>query len=119
MGAGRVMICEVAPIDIPDGIPSIPASVGLDRARGRALPTTPLQEKKSVQQLLQTLQTMGGVGPLRELIAHLNYDPLNEVVSCSNWPEPAKRGSGGRPPALRQSSGCFLCRLRATQYRQA
>jgi hypothetical protein len=54
------------------------------------LPNIPLQEKKSVQQILETLQSQGGIGPLRELIAHLNYDPLNEPVSRKDWPDPAK-----------------------------
>jgi hypothetical protein len=42
------------------------------------LPDIPLQEKKTVLELLESFK---GTGPLRELLAQLNYDPLNEPVS--------------------------------------
>jgi type I restriction-modification system DNA methylase subunit len=51
------------------------------------VPDTPLQDKKTV---LQILESFKGTGPLRELLANLNYDPLNEAVSRGDWPDGAK-----------------------------
>ena len=51
------------------------------------MPDIPLTEKKTV---LQILESFKGTGPLRELLAQLNYDPLNEPVSRKEWPEPAQ-----------------------------
>lgn len=51
------------------------------------MPNIPITEKKTV---LEILGNFKGTGPLRELLAQLNYDPLNEPVSRKDWPEAAQ-----------------------------
>ena len=68
------------------------------------MPNIPLQEKKSVQQILEAFK---GTGPLRELLAQLNYDPLNEPVSRKDWPEPAKLALAQDPRLYGQAAGEF------------
>jgi hypothetical protein len=68
------------------------------------LPTIPLAEKKTV---LEILGSFKGTGPLRELLAQLNYDPLNEPVSRNDWPEPAKVALAQDPRIYGQAAGDF------------
>ena len=58
------------------------------------MPVTPLHEKRTV---LQILETFKGTEPLRELLAQLNYDRLNELVSRKDWPEAAKEAVASDP----------------------
>jgi hypothetical protein len=68
------------------------------------LPTIPLAEKKTV---LEILGSFNGTGPVRELLAQLNYDPLNEPVSRKNWPEPAQAALAQDPRIYGQAAGDF------------
>jgi hypothetical protein len=68
------------------------------------LPDIPLQEKKTVLELLESFK---GTGPLRELLAQLNYDPLNEPVSRKDWPEPAQTALAQDPRIYGQAAGDF------------
>jgi hypothetical protein len=68
------------------------------------LPTIPLAEKKTV---LEILGSFKGTGPLRELLAQLNYDPLNKPVSRKDWPEPAKVALAQDPRIYGQAAGDF------------
>jgi hypothetical protein len=68
------------------------------------LPTIPLAEKKTV---LEILGSFKGTGPVRELLAQLNYDPLNEPVSRKDWPEPAQTALAQDPRIYGQAAGDF------------
>jgi methylase of polypeptide subunit release factors len=68
------------------------------------VPDTPLQDKKTV---LQILESFSGTGPLRELLANLNYDPLNEPVSRQDWPEPARAALAQDPRLYGRAAGEF------------
>ena len=68
------------------------------------MPDTPLQDKKTV---LQILESFKGTGPLRELLANLNYDPLNEAVSRSDWPDGAKAALAQDPRLYGRAAGEF------------
>ena len=68
------------------------------------MPDTPLQDKKTV---LQILESFKGTGPLRELMANLNYDPLNEAVSRSDWPDGAKAALAQDPRLYGRAGGEF------------
>jgi len=68
------------------------------------VPDTPLQDKKTV---LQILESFKGTGPLRELLANLNYDPLNEPVSRQDWPEPARAALAQDPRLYGRAAGEF------------
>jgi hypothetical protein len=68
------------------------------------LPDIPLQEKKTVLELLESFK---GTGPLRELLAQLNYDPLNEPVSRKDWPEPAQVALAQDPRLYGRAAGEF------------
>src|ERR1700723_2643836 len=71
---------------------------------GKSVPDTPLQDKKTV---LQILESFKGTGPLRELLANLNYDPLNEPVSGQDWPEPARAALAQDPRLYGRAAGEF------------
>jgi hypothetical protein len=68
------------------------------------LPDIPLQEKKTVLELLESFK---GTGPLRELLAQLNYDPLNEPVSRKDWPAAAQTALAQDPRLYGQAAGEF------------
>ena len=68
------------------------------------MPDIPLQEKKTV---LQILESFKGTGPLRELLAQLNYDPLNEPVSRKEWPEAARVALAQDPRLYGRAAGQF------------
>jgi hypothetical protein len=68
------------------------------------VPDIPLAEKKTV---LEILQSFKGTGPLRELLAQLNYDPLNELVSRKEWPEPAQVALAQDPRLYGRAAGEF------------
>jgi hypothetical protein len=68
------------------------------------VPDTPLQDKKTV---LQILESFKGTGPLRELLANLNYDPLNEAVSRGDWPDGAKAALAQDPRLYGRAGGEF------------
>jgi hypothetical protein len=68
------------------------------------VPETPLQDKKTV---LQILESFSGTGPLRELLANLNYDPLNEPVSRNDWPAGAKTALAQDPRLYGRAAGEF------------
>ena len=63
------------------------------------LPEIPLQEKKTVLEILGSFKS---TGPLRELLAQLNYDPLNEPVSEKT--PPARVALAPGPQAVRTGS---------------
>jgi methylase of polypeptide subunit release factors len=68
------------------------------------VPDIQLAEKKTV---LQILESFKGTGPLRELLAQLNYDPLNEPVSRKEWPEPAQVALAQDPRLYGRVAGEF------------
>jgi hypothetical protein len=68
------------------------------------VPDIQLAEKKTV---LQILESFKGTGPLRELLAQLNYDPLNEPVSRKEWPEPAQVALAQDPRLYGRAAGEF------------
>ena len=68
------------------------------------MPDIPIAEKKTV---LQILESFKGTGPLRELLAQLNYDPLNEPVSRKEWPEPAQVALAQDPRLYGRAAGEF------------
>jgi hypothetical protein len=68
------------------------------------LPEISLAEKKTV---LEILGSFKGTGPLRELLAQLNYDPLNEPVSRKDWPEAAQVALGQDARIYGQAAGEF------------
>jgi hypothetical protein len=68
------------------------------------LPDIQLAEKKTV---LQILESFKGTAPLRELLAQLNYDPLNEPVSRKEWPEPAQVALAQDPRLYGRAAGEF------------
>lgn len=68
------------------------------------MPDIQLAEKKTV---LQILESFKGTGPLRELLAQLNYDPLNEPVSRKEWPEPAQVALAQDPRLYGRAAGEF------------
>lgn len=68
------------------------------------MPDIPLQEKKTVLELLESFK---GTGPLRELLAQLNYDPLNEPVSRKDWPVAAQAALAQDPRLYGQAAGEF------------
>ena len=68
------------------------------------MPEIPLQEKKSVLEILQSFQ---GTGPLRELLAQLNYDRLNEPVSRKDWPDAARNALAQDPRLYGQAANGF------------
>ena len=68
------------------------------------MPDIQLAEKKTV---LQILESFKGTGPLRELLAQLNYDPLNEPVSRKEWPEPAQVALAQDPRLYGRVAGEF------------
>lgn len=68
------------------------------------MPETSLQDKKTV---LQILESFSGTGPLRELLANLNYDPLNEPVSRNDWPAGAKTALAQDPRLYGRAAGEF------------
>jgi hypothetical protein len=68
------------------------------------VPETPLQDKRTV---LQILENFKGTGPLRELLANLNYDPLNEPVSRNDWPAGAKTALAQNPRLYGRAAGEF------------
>ena len=68
------------------------------------MPDIQLAEKKTVLQILESLK---GIGPLRELLAQLNYDPLNEPVSRKEWPEPAQVVLAQDPKLYGRAAGEF------------
>lgn len=71
------------------------------------MPDIPLQEKKSVLQILESFSNAKSAAPLRELLAQLNYDPLNEPVSREDWPEQAKVALASDPRLYGQAAGEF------------
>ena len=71
------------------------------------MPDIPLQEKKTVLQILESFSNAKSAAPLRELLAQLNYDPLNEPVSRKDWPEPAKVALASDPRLYGQAAGEF------------
>ena len=71
------------------------------------MPNIPLQEKKSVQQILESFSNAKSAAPLRELLAQLNYDPLNEPVSRRDWPDPAKAALASDPRLYGRAAGEF------------
>jgi hypothetical protein len=71
---------------------------------GKSVPETPLQDKRTV---LQILESFKGTGPLRELLANLNYDPLNEAVSRNDWPAGAKAALAQDPRLYGRAAGEF------------
>jgi hypothetical protein len=68
------------------------------------VPDIQLAEKKTV---LQILESFKGTGPLRELLAQLNYDPLNEPVSRKEWPEVAQVALAQDPRLYGRVAGEF------------
>lgn len=68
------------------------------------MPNIPLAEKKTVLQILENLK---GTGPLRELLAQLNYDPLNDPVSRKDWPKPAQDALVQEPTLYGRAAGTF------------
>lgn len=68
------------------------------------MPLIPLLEKKTD---LEILGSFKHTGPLRELVAQLNYDPLNEPVSRKDWPEPAKAALAQDPRIYWRGAGDF------------
>ena len=68
------------------------------------MPEIPLQEKKTV---LEILQSFHGTGPLRELLAQLNYDRLNEPVSRKDWPDAARNALAQDPRLYGQAANGF------------
>ena len=63
-----------------------------------------LAEKKTATEILASFK---GTGPLRELLAQLNYDPLNEPVSRREWPEPAQVVLAQDPRLYGRAAGEF------------
>ena len=68
------------------------------------MPEIPLQEKKTVLEILQSFQ---GTRPLRELLVQLNYDHLNEPVSRKDWPESARNVLAQDPRLYGQAANGF------------
>lgn len=67
------------------------------------MPTVPLHEKKTVLQLLENF----GIAPMRQLLAQLNYDPLNDPISRKDWPDPAKTALAQDPRIYGQAAKDF------------